>query len=80
MCYQLIEVYAVCGCTYYQHAVDQCASVNQPNHTVEKKTIFVGASCGRHAGDSLTLGVIPGASSPGSDYSDPFGVDKDPYY
>jgi hypothetical protein len=49
MCFQLIERYAVCGCIYYQHAVDQCPRANQRGHTIEKREVSVGYACAKHS-------------------------------
>ncbi|KAL2758733.1 hypothetical protein ACRALDRAFT_2067421, partial [Sodiomyces alcalophilus JCM 7366] len=49
MCYQLVELYSVCRCLHYQHAVDRCAAYGQPGHGIQQKTILVGLSCGAHA-------------------------------
>ncbi|KAF2404301.1 hypothetical protein EJ06DRAFT_195624 [Trichodelitschia bisporula] len=47
MCIRVIEVYAVCGCTYHVHGVDACAAYGQ--HAVADKTVQVGYACPRHA-------------------------------
>ncbi|ESA42579.1 hypothetical protein GE21DRAFT_7871 [Neurospora crassa] len=49
MCYQVVELYAVCKCLYYQHAVDRCAAYGQPGHYPHKKEVLVGHSCGIHS-------------------------------
>ncbi|GAW18707.1 hypothetical protein ANO14919_081880 [Xylariales sp. No.14919] len=48
MCYQVVEVYAVCRCLYYQHAIDKCAAYARPGHGVSRKTIPVGYACSVH--------------------------------
>lgn len=55
MCYQLIELYSVCRCMYYQHAIDRCASSGDPRHQVERRQISVGYACPAHAGRGVAL-------------------------
>ncbi|KAI1350688.1 hypothetical protein F5Y01DRAFT_315543 [Xylaria sp. FL0043] len=52
MCFQVVEVYAVCRCLYYQHAVDRCAAYGRPGHEVSRKTIPVGYACSVHSQSS----------------------------
>lgn len=48
MCYQIIEVYAECRCTYYEHSVDKCPKY--PNHDITKRIILVGyGACSHHS-------------------------------
>lgn len=49
MCYQLVERYSVCGCLYFQHAVDPCQAYAQRGHTVQVKTVLVGYACEKHS-------------------------------
>ncbi|KAK1836329.1 hypothetical protein QBC39DRAFT_297404 [Podospora conica] len=49
MCYLLVELYSVCRCLYYQHAVDRCAAYGRPGHGVQTRTILVGHTCGEHS-------------------------------
>jgi hypothetical protein len=49
MCYQVVEVYAACGCLYYMHAVDMCANYGRRGHAVTQKTIRVGYACSDHS-------------------------------
>ncbi|KAI0907922.1 hypothetical protein F4823DRAFT_625973 [Ustulina deusta] len=65
MCFQVVEVYAVCRCLYYQHAVDRCAAYGRPGHQVSKKTIPVGYACSVHSQSSSH-----GAYAGGQNYSD----------
>jgi hypothetical protein len=68
MCYQVTEVYSVCKCLYFQHAVDRCPSFGQAGHQVQVRMILVGYSCSVH----LAPGAGPhqgGASLPDSLYS-----------
>ncbi|ROT35307.1 hypothetical protein SODALDRAFT_381483 [Sodiomyces alkalinus F11] len=53
MCYQLVELYSVCRCLHYQHAVDRCAAYGQPGHGVQQRTILVGLACGAHASSDV---------------------------
>ncbi|RDA85827.1 hypothetical protein CP532_5767 [Ophiocordyceps camponoti-leonardi (nom. inval.)] len=50
MCFQIVEVYAACKCLYYTHAVDRCPSYGR--HGVERRTVYVGYACSRHASRS----------------------------
>ncbi|KAK3292819.1 uncharacterized protein B0H64DRAFT_402750 [Chaetomium fimeti] len=52
MCHQVVELYNICGCLYYQHAVDRCASYGRPRHGIQRKTIRVGYMCSDHYVDS----------------------------
>jgi hypothetical protein len=47
MCIQVVEVYAVCGCVYYTHAVDPCPLVGA--HTPSTSEVKVGYICDEHA-------------------------------
>ncbi|KAL3465165.1 Alpha/Beta hydrolase protein [Aspergillus heterothallicus] len=49
MCYQLVERYSVCGCLYFQHAIDPCTAYGQRGHQVQEKTVLVGYACPRHS-------------------------------
>lgn len=49
MCYQLVEIYSVCQCLYYQHPIDKCRLY--PNHNITQRAILVGYACGKHARD-----------------------------
>lgn len=76
MCIRITERYAVCGCVYYVHGVDQCQSVGQHGHHVQEKVVLVGYACARHAPGSgqvtatSSLGVLPDyVSSSSSGYS-----------
>lgn len=55
MCYQVVEVYAVCRCLYYQHAVDRCARYGRPGHEISKRTIPV-ATHALHTAKKRVLG------------------------
>ncbi|KAH7633461.1 hypothetical protein B0T09DRAFT_380918 [Sordaria sp. MPI-SDFR-AT-0083] len=48
----VVELYSVCKCLYYQHAVDRCAAYGQPGHRPHKKEVLVGHSCGLHSSRS----------------------------
>ncbi|KKK19961.1 hypothetical protein P175DRAFT_0531709 [Aspergillus ochraceoroseus IBT 24754] len=50
MCYQLIERFSVCGCLYFQHAIDPCTAYGQRGHQIQEKTVLVGYACPRHTG------------------------------
>lgn len=49
MCFQLIERYGVCGCLYYNHAVDCCPRYGAPEHGIVRRTILVGTTCIQHS-------------------------------
>ncbi|KAI0115767.1 hypothetical protein GGR51DRAFT_546095 [Nemania sp. FL0031] len=49
MCYQVVEIYSVCKCLYYQHAIDRCPSFDRQDHGVLKRTIEVGYACSTHS-------------------------------
>ena len=49
MCIQLVEIYAVCGCLYFQHPVDRCSQTNKENHVPTKREIKIGFACSRHS-------------------------------
>ncbi|KAJ0420406.1 Alpha/Beta hydrolase protein [Aspergillus carlsbadensis] len=49
MCYQLVERYSVCGCLYFQHAIDPCTAYGQRGHQTQEKTVLVGYACPRHS-------------------------------
>ncbi|RWA05158.1 hypothetical protein EKO27_g9940 [Xylaria grammica] len=68
MCYQVVEVYAVCRCLYYQHAVDKCAAYARPGHGISKKTIPVGYACSVHtAGNKNQISRRPNTSRQNED-------------
>ncbi|RPA85555.1 hypothetical protein BJ508DRAFT_322592 [Ascobolus immersus RN42] len=48
MCLRVVERYAVCGCIYYVHGVDQCRQFGMLGHEVEDKVVLVGHSCQAH--------------------------------
>ncbi len=66
MCLQLVERYAVCGCVYHRHAVDQCAAANQRGHVVRVREIRVGYICPQHA----PQGPSGGSSASSTRYPD----------
>ena len=47
MCYRVVERYAVCGCVYFVHGVDQCGAYGQ--HQVQDRVVLVGHTCPNHA-------------------------------
>lgn len=53
MCYQVVERYALCGCTYHVHAVDPCQRANDHYHAVTIRETLVGYNCSRHSGTKL---------------------------
>ncbi|KAH9902316.1 hypothetical protein F4778DRAFT_737140 [Xylariomycetidae sp. FL2044] len=55
MCFQMIEVYSVCRCLYYQHPVDRCSAYGRAGHGVTRRTILVGYTCKEHSEDQLEL-------------------------
>jgi len=63
MCYQLVEVYAICRCLYYKHPVDKCAAYERPGHEVVRRTIPVGYACSLHcAGNEDRISRRPNTS------------------
>ncbi|KAK4158890.1 hypothetical protein QBC43DRAFT_273514 [Cladorrhinum sp. PSN259] len=56
MCYQLVEVYSLCRCCYYQHSIDRCPSYGKSGHPIQIRNILVGYSCSEHGG-SYNYGV-----------------------
>lgn len=55
MCYQLLELYSACRCFYYQHPIDRCAGYGRSGHGIERRTIYVGYSCGAHSNRPTTV-------------------------
>ncbi|KAE8145837.1 hypothetical protein BDV25DRAFT_133429 [Aspergillus avenaceus] len=49
MCYQVVERFSVCGCLYFQHAVDPCEAYGQRGHVVQEKVVLVGYTCDKHS-------------------------------
>ena len=49
---QVKEVYAVCGCLYYLHGVDQCGLHGHIGHKPEAKEVKVGYNYPTHSGGS----------------------------
>lgn len=49
MCIQVVELYSVCRCLYYRHAVDPCSARGQRGHTITEKTVLVGYACEQHS-------------------------------
>ena len=47
MCYQVVELYSICRCLYYQHPVDRCATYGR--HSIQRKTVLVGYACSNHS-------------------------------
>ncbi|TDZ61886.1 hypothetical protein CTRI78_v004017 [Colletotrichum trifolii] len=54
MCYQLFELYSVCRCLYYQHAIDRCAAHGRGGHSIQNRTILVGYACDAHSQNKAT--------------------------
>lgn len=65
MCIQLIEVYSVCGCVYYKHAVDRCANYRSRGHHVAVKEVKVGYACSRHTTGAESLHASEASESRG---------------
>ncbi|KAH6623433.1 hypothetical protein F5144DRAFT_550976 [Chaetomium tenue] len=63
MCFQLIELYNLCGCLYYQHAVDRCAAYGRRNHEISRRTIRVGYMCKDHGDSAAAHGAPVGFAS-----------------
>ena len=53
MCIQVTELYSICRCLYYKHAVDPCSAKNQRGHNVVQKTAFVATTCDQHSDSSF---------------------------
>ncbi|KAI8714039.1 hypothetical protein NCS52_01123200 [Fusarium sp. LHS14.1] len=73
MCLQITEVYSVCRCLYYRHAIDRCHDFQRPGHTVLQCTFFVGHACTAHTpacGDRGASGGINEKSQAGIDLED----------
>lgn len=49
MCYQVVELYSVCRCLHYRHAVDPCQAYKQHRHTTQEKPVLVGYVCFEHS-------------------------------
>ncbi len=49
MCIQVVELYSVCKCLYYRHAVDPCAGYKQRHHLVQERIVLVGYACATHS-------------------------------
>lgn len=49
MCKQIIEKYAVCRCTYLEHAIDPCNLRSRTHHKVQRREVLVGYTCGTHS-------------------------------
>ncbi|KAI0903190.1 hypothetical protein F4823DRAFT_619601 [Ustulina deusta] len=62
MCFQVVEIYRVCKCLYYQHAIDRCAGYGRPGHEVKRRMIPVGYACSTHSQEERPM--IPGLVSP----------------
>ena len=73
MCLKLVELYAVCKCVYYEHAVDPCSLFGQ--HAVEERTVLVGYACPEHADreTSMTAPVTRTEASHDSGYQSGYG-------
>jgi hypothetical protein len=48
MCFKVVERFSVCGCLYFQHAVDPCEAYGQRGHAVQEKVVLVGYTCEKH--------------------------------
>lgn len=53
MCYQVVEVFTVCRCPYYRHAVDPCVCIGTKDHGVQEKVVLVGYICEAHKMDMI---------------------------
>ena len=71
MCIRITERFAVCGCTYFVHGIDQCQSVGRQGHSIQEKTVLVGYKCEYHSRGSSHLGVLPDYT-PGSSSGYPY--------
>ncbi|KAE8377469.1 hypothetical protein BDV26DRAFT_263646 [Aspergillus bertholletiae] len=68
MCFRVVERFSVCGCLYFQHAVDPCEAYGQRGHVVQEKVVLVGYACEKHA--ARRGGSTPkGCNWPDSGYS-----------
>lgn len=63
MCFQLIELYNLCGYLYYQHAVNRCAAYGRRNHEISRRIIRVGYTCSYHEGSDAARGAPAGFAS-----------------
>ncbi|EAQ83391.1 hypothetical protein CHGG_09795 [Chaetomium globosum CBS 148.51] len=63
MCFQLIELYNLCGYLYYQHAVNRCAAYGRRNHEISRRIIRVGYTCSYHEGSDVARGAPAGFAS-----------------
>jgi hypothetical protein len=41
MRYQVIELYSVCRCLHYRHAIDPCQAYKQHGHIAQEKPVLV---------------------------------------
>ncbi len=48
MCIQVVELYSVCKCLYYRHALDPCARYRERRHEVQERVVLVGYACTVH--------------------------------
>ena len=53
MCRRITERYAVCGCIYLTHGIDQCPYHIQPDHQIREREVLVGYACSRHTSSSV---------------------------
>lgn len=63
MCIRVVERYAVCGCVYFVHGVDQCGAYGRRGHGIEDRIVPVGHTCPLHAtGYNHSVGPYSGMS------------------
>lgn len=68
MCFKVVERFSVCGCLYFEHAVDPCEAYGQRGHVVQEKVVLVGYACEKHAARRNGL-PSKGCNWPDSGYS-----------
>lgn len=64
MCIKIVEIYKICRCVYYTHAVDPCPAYGHRGHCVMTKNVLVGYTCSRHSINLISEEFIDDAGDP----------------